>query len=397
MRERMQASPSFSNPPAIGILGGGQLGKMLLQAGIDLHLDFRVLDPSPEAPCRHIAAGFTLGDFADYETVMRFGENCDLLTIEIEHVHADALEALRDQGKTVYPSPEIIRLVQDKRKQKQFYLDHGLPTAPFTLVSGKSEVAQMVDTFPKVYKSGKAGYDGRGVQVLRSPEDLVQAFDAAGLVEDWVPFEKEIAIIVARNPQGEIDTFPAVEMVFHPVHNLVEYLISPADLPPSILSQAKAIAHSLAEKISLVGVLAVEMFVTRDHEVLINEVAPRPHNSGHHTIRACLTSQYEQHLRAILGLPLGATDLLCPAAMVNMLGAPGQNGSATYPGLAELLALPGVYPFLYGKAETRPYRKMGHITLLQQDRAALADLISRVQPLAQVYAEDHSSPEEAVR
>jgi len=375
---------SFRQDLTIGILGGGQLGRMLIQGAIDLNLKIHVLDPSAEAPARPYAHSFTQGSLTDYDTVMAFGENLDLITVEIENVNTEALAALKEQGKTVYPDPDHLKLIQDKREQKQFYEQHGLPTPPFVLVENQAEVIAHKHRLPAVNKLGKAGYDGRGVQIIRTEADLEKAFDEPGLLEDLIPFEKEIAVLVARNADGQTITYPVVEMVFHPVHNLVEYLFSPADLSVLQAVQAKELAVSVVEKMEYVGLMAVEMFFTKEGTFLINEVAPRPHNSGHHTIRACQTSQYEQHLRAILGLPLGETEQMIPAAMLNLLGEPGHTGPTHYQGMEEALALPGVYPHIYGKAETRPFRKMGHVTLLDKDPTNLQKRAREVGNLLKV-------------
>lgn len=377
---------SFYQDLRLGILGGGQLGRMLLQAGIDYNLHISVLDPSAEAPCRPYAHHFVQGSLTDYDTVYAFGKAVDVLTIEIENVNTDALLALQKEGKTVYPDPATIRMIQDKREQKQFFVKNDLPTAPFTLTQNAAEVQALVDKLPAVQKLGKAGYDGRGVQVLREAADLSKAFDAPGLVESFVPFEKEIALIVARNPQGEVRTFPLVEMVFHPEHNLVEYLMAPAQVSEEVADKARLIAERLVEKLAYVGLMAIEMFVEKEGSVIINEVAPRPHNSGHQTIKANATSQYEQHLRAILGLPLGDCAQLCPAAMVNLLGADGYTGQAIYDGIDAILAIEGVYPHIYGKAQTKPYRKMGHVTILGETHLALQEKVQKVRKSVQVIA-----------
>ncbi|MDP5171513.1 MAG: 5-(carboxyamino)imidazole ribonucleotide synthase [Bacteroidia bacterium] len=370
----------------LGVVGGGQLGRMLIQASIDFNVEIHVLDPDPEAPCKPYAHAFTQGSLDDYETVYQFGKDLDVITVEIEKVNADALATLKAEGKTVYPDPDILRMIQDKRAQKAYYQEHGLPTADFVLVNNASEVREL-GWMPAVNKLGKDGYDGRGVQILREPADFDKAFDAPGLVEKMVEFEKEIAIIVARNPQGDIKTYPLVEMVFHPEHNLVEYLYSPADVPVVQALRAREIAVDLVKSLDYVGLLAIEMFALKNGEVLINEIAPRPHNSGHHTIRACGTSQYEQHLRAILGLPLGDTTLLTPAAMVNLLGAEGHTGPAVYVGMEDALAIPGVFPHLYGKAETRPFRKMGHVTIIDRDVDQLRDKVMRVKDILKVESD----------
>lgn len=369
----------------IGIIGGGQLGRMLIQSGIDLNINFSVLDPDPQAPC-HQLAPFTCGKLTDYQTVWDFGQSCDLLTIEIENVNTRALADLEKAGKKVFPQPAIIELIQDKRKQKQFFKDHNIPTADFLLVENKQEILNHQSYLPAVNKLGREGYDGRGVQMLRNKEDLSKAFDAPGLLEKLIDFEKEIAVIVSRNEAGEIASFPAVEMVFHPEANLVEYLFSPAQLNEAVAQQAKEIAIHVIQSLGLVGLLAVEMFVTRDGYVLVNEVAPRPHNSGHQTIEANVTSQYEQHLRAIVGLPLGDTSCTAPSAMVNLLGEEGFIGLARYEGLDEVLSLSGVHVHLYGKKQTKPFRKMGHVTLVDSDLESLKKKANFVKQTLKVKA-----------
>ncbi|HYI76519.1 MAG TPA: 5-(carboxyamino)imidazole ribonucleotide synthase [Chryseolinea sp.] len=375
---------SFSNNK-IGILGGGQLGRMLIQSGIDFNIPFVILDPDPHAPCSSLAE-FSNGKLTDFDTVLKFGSACDIVTIEIENVNTAALKELVKQGKKVFPQPEIIELIQDKRTQKKFYRDNNIPTADFLLVESNADVVAQESYLPAVNKLGREGYDGRGVQILRTKEDLKKAFDAPGLLEKLVPFEKEIAVIVARNEGGEVKTFPAVEMVFHPVQNLVEYLFAPAELPQKVLERADTIAQNIVQKLKLVGILAVEMFVTPDGNVLVNEIAPRPHNSGHQTIEANGTSQYEQHLRAILNLPLGDTRLIQPSAMVNLLGEPGFEGLAKYEGINEILQLPGVHVHLYGKRLTKPFRKMGHVTIVDQDVEQLKKKANFVKQTLKVTA-----------
>ncbi|WP_461132998.1 5-(carboxyamino)imidazole ribonucleotide synthase [Spirosoma lituiforme] len=369
--------------PTIGILGGGQLGLMLLQASIDWNLRVHVLDADAEAPCRHLCTQFTQGSLTDYDTVYQFGQAVDVLTIEIERVNVDALEALEREGKRVFPQPSVIRIIQDKRLQKQFYRDHNLPTADFILTDTRADVAlldiQQPDFLPAFHKLGRDGYDGRGVQRIASVADVGKAFDAPGVLEKAVDFEKELAVIVARNERGEMQTFPTVEMVFHPELNLVEYLFAPAEISDAIDQQAQDIARRTTEAFGIVGLLAVELFLDKQGNVLINEVAPRPHNSGHHTMRANVTSQFEQHWRAILNYPLGDTTAYQPAAMVNLLGEEGHTGPAVYDGLENLLAMPGVFPFFYGKAITKPFRKMGHVTVMDHSLADLRKKVGDVQ------------------
>ncbi len=379
------ALSNYQSNVRIGILGGGQLGRMLIQSGIDFNIPFKVLDPDAAAPCASIAT-FVHGKLKDFDTVVSFGQDCDIITIEIEHVNTEALKVLQAQGKYVYPQPEVIELIQDKRKQKQFYKDAAIPTASFELVENAADVKARVKQFPVVNKLGREGYDGRGVQILRTAADIGKAFDAPGLLEELIPFEKEIAVIVARNAYGEVKTFPAVEMVFHPEQNLVEYLYAPAQVNENVRTRADDIARRIIAELGMVGLLAVEMFVTLEGEVLVNEIAPRPHNSGHQTIEANVTSQYEQHLRAILGLSLGDTSITAPSAMVNILGEPGYEGQATYQGFDALMRLPGVHVHLYGKQLTKPYRKMGHVTVVDNDPASLRKKVQIVKETLKVIS-----------
>lgn len=358
---------------------------MLIQSGMDFNIPFKVLDPDPHAPCSTISE-FVHGKLTDFETVMKFGASCEIITIEIENVNTSALKELVRQGKKVYPQPEVVELIQDKRIQKKFYQEHHIPTAEFILVENADDVSTNASFLPAVNKLGREGYDGRGVQIIETAEDVKKAFDAPGLLEKLIPFQKEIAVIVARNVSGIVQTFPAVEMVFHPVQNLVEYLFAPAELSESILSKADAIARTIIEKIQMTGILAVEMFVTREGEVLVNEIAPRPHNSGHQTIEANVTSQYEQHLRAILDLPLGDTRQILPSAMVNILGEPGFEGIARYEGMHEILKVPGVHVHLYGKRITKPFRKMGHVTIVDENTESLKQKATFVKQKLKVIA-----------
>ncbi len=358
---------------------------MLIQAGIDFNIPFAVLDPDADAPCSSIAE-FHCGKLTDYDTVMKFGSVCDIITIEIENVNTLALRDLAAKGKKVFPQPDVIELIQDKRRQKTFYRGNGIPTAQFYLTENAEAVRQHVHFLPFVNKLGREGYDGRGVQIIREKQELENAYDAPGLIEKLIDFEKEIAVIVARNSRGEVRSYPVVEMVFHPVQNLVEYLFAPAELPVETAKQADAIAREIIIRLNMTGLLAVEMFVTREGAILVNEIAPRPHNSGHHTIEANVTSQYEQHLRAILDLPLGDTSTVLSSAMVNLLGEPGYSGPARYQGFEEVLGMPGVYVHLYGKKLTKPFRKMGHVTIVEKDLAALKDKANFVKQALKVVA-----------
>nr|PZN49782.1 MAG: 5-(carboxyamino)imidazole ribonucleotide synthase [Bacteroidota bacterium] len=358
---------------------------MLIQSAVDFNISLSVLDPDPHAPCAGIS-DFHCGSITDYDTVMAFGRTCDLLTIEIENVNTDALKSLERAGKQVYPQPDIIALIQDKRTQKQFFRDHGIPTADFVLTEDREEVMAHADFLPAVHKLGRAGYDGRGVQVLRTHDDLHKSFDAPGVLEKLVDFTREISVIVARSRDGGMVSYPAVEMAFHAEQNLVEYLFSPAQLSADLQKKADSVARKVASELGIVGLLAVEMFVTNDGEVLVNEIAPRPHNSGHHTIEANVTSQYEQLLRMILNLPAGDTSVVSPSAMVNLLGEPGHSGPARYVGFEEVLALPGAHIHLYGKRLTKPFRKMGHVTIVDSDQKRLFEKANFVKQKLKVIA-----------
>ena len=371
---------------SIGVLGGGQLGRMMIQSGMDFNLDIAVMDPDPTAPCSTLVREFVSAKLTDADAVYDFGKDKDLITIEIENVSTEGLKRLKAEGKKVYPQPEIIELIQDKRKQKTFYKANRIPTADFILTENREEVKKHASFLPSVNKLGKEGYDGRGVQILKKESDLEKAFDKPGLLEELIDFEKELSVIVARNEKGEVTTFPVVELSFHPTANLVEFLFSPADIDPDIEKKAGKLAIDVIEKLDMVGLLAVELFLTKEGELLVNEIAPRTHNSGHHTIEANVTSQFEQHLRAILNLPLGNTEILIPAAMVNLLGEDGFTGEARYEGLDKVLSRRGVHIHLYGKKLTKPFRKMGHVTITHEDMATLKKEAKEIKELLKVKA-----------
>ena len=379
-------SSNFNQQVRLGIVGGGQLGRMLIQSAIDFNIDISVLDPDPHAPCKHLCDQFQVGKLTDFDTLYHFGKTCDMLTIEIENVSVPALKQLAGEGKMVYPQPEVIALIQDKRTQKQFYRDHHIPTADFVLVENRAMLSEHVSFLPAVNKLGKEGYDGRGVQILKDEPDLAKGFDAPGILEKLIDFDREISVIVARNGRGEIATFPPVELSFHPEQNLVEYLFSPAGISSDIEEKALSIARDVITKLDMIGILAVEMFVTKTGDLLVNEIAPRPHNSGHQTIEANVTSQYEQHLRSIFNLPLGDTDMLVPSAMVNLLGEEGHTGPAYYQGMEEVLALEGTHLHLYGKKLTTPFRKMGHVTITDQDTTRLKEKAKFVKDTLKIIA-----------
>ncbi len=358
----------FSTTQKIGILGGGQLGKMLCLAAANWDFKTYILDASPDYPAGQICTGFTAGDFNNYDDVLAFGLDKDILTIEIEHVNTDALRELERLGKVVHPSPRALDIIKDKGLQKEFYREHGIPTARFEIFENEKKLKKAVESgkwqLPLVQKTRTAGYDGRGVAILRTAEDLEQKLlPGACLAEALAPIQTELAVVAARNAADEVAVFPPVEMDFHPEANLVEFLLCPARVSPLVLAEAEALAEKVIRTFDICGLLAVEMFLTKDGQLLVNEVAPRPHNSGHHTIDSAATSQFQQHLRAICNLPLGATEQLAPAVMLNLLGEPGHKGPVFYEGVEDCLALGGVHVHLYGKALTSPFRKMGHATI----------------------------------
>lgn len=359
----MTKNNTYGRGSRVGMIGGGQLGRMFIQSAIDFNVEVHVLDPDAQAPCKYIAHSFTEGSLHDYETVLRFGEDKDVLTVEIENINIEALEALEKIGKKVFPQPNVLSIIKDKGIQKEFYSNHDIPTAPFRLIQSDDELNKNVDFLPFVQKMRTGGYDGKGVQVIKTIDDLTKGFKAPSVLEQLIDFEKEISVIVARNEAGQTTTFPAVECEFNPEANLVELLFSPADISNQVEKNAQDLAKSVIEKLDMIGILAVEMFLTKDGELLVNEIAPRPHNSGHHTIECNVTSQFEQHLRSILNLPLGSTRIIQAGAMINLLGEKGFEGKAVYEGLENYLKLPGVHPHLYGKTHTKPYRKMGHVTV----------------------------------
>jgi 5-(carboxyamino)imidazole ribonucleotide synthase len=370
----------------LGILGGGQLGRMLIQEAINYNLSTFVLDPDPDAPCKNIANKFVCGSITDFDTVYEFGKKADIITIEIEKVNIEALEQLEKEGKQVFPQARVIRLIQDKGIQKQFFKENDIPTAPFQLVNHKSDLTSGQFPFPYILKQRRDGYDGKGVMKISNMQDVENAFDAPSLIEELVDFDKEIAVIVSRNANGEAKTFPMVEMEFNAEANLVEFLISPSTFPAAIQQRAEEIAVQIAAALNITGILAVEMFVTKHGDILVNELAPRPHNSGHHTIEGNYVSQFEQHLRSIFNLPLGDTRAISNAVMINLLGEKGHEGLAKYDGLEKIMAIEGVYVHLYGKKYTKPFRKMGHITVVDQNRDHAVEKARYVQQTLKVVS-----------
>lgn len=381
----------FSSTFKLGILGGGQLGKMLLYNTRKFDIYTCVLDDSKEAPCNIACDEFHLGDLMDYDAVFNFGKQVDVLTIEIENVNVDALEALEKEGITVYPASKTLRTIQNKATQKLFYVDNDLPTAPFTRFAYVSEIEDAITNgglqFPFVWKAARFGYDGNGVKVVRQLSDLEHLPKGECIAEALVPFKNELAVIVARNASGDIKTFPVVEMEFHPEANQVEYVICPARIPEDVAHKAREVALNVSKAFNHVGLLAVEMFQTEDDDILINEVAPRPHNSGHQTIEASYTSQFEQHLRAILNLPLGRTDSKVGGVMVNLVGAEGHTGNVVYQNIDTIMSMDGVTPHIYGKKQTRPFRKMGHVTIVDEDINEARRIAEKVKTSIRVISE----------
>ena len=367
----------------LGILGGGQLGRMFIQEAINYNIHVSILDPASNAPCADSAHDFVIGDFNDFDTVLNFGRNMDVVTIEIEHVNVTALYELERLGVKVFPQPKVIELIQDKGLQKEFYQTNNIASSSYQLID--REVT--ADDLPIVQKLRKGGYDGRGVVVLKEENDLASSFkNAPTVLEKLVDIQKEISVIVARNEAGEIKTFPTVELEFNSEVNLVEFIFSPASVSEKVESEAQGLAKAIADKLDIVGLLAVEMFLTKTGKVLVNEIAPRTHNSGHQSIEGNITSQFEQHLRSIINLPLGDTSITQPAVMVNLLGEPNMSGSVIYEGIEELLATPGAYLHLYGKSSTKPFRKMGHFTVLNPQLNEAKIVARRLKNVVKVVA-----------
>jgi 5-(carboxyamino)imidazole ribonucleotide synthase len=375
----------FSSDFKLGILGGGQLGKMLLAETRKFDIQTYILDPSSEAPSQFGATKFFRGDLMDFETVYQFGKLVNLLTIEIENVNLDALDKLEAEGLPVFPSPRTLRLIQNKGKQKDFYLENDIPTSKHLRFVDLNDLKKSLEEnkleFPFVWKCSQFGYDGNGVKIVRSTLDLIHLPEVECIAEEMVPFKNELAVIVVRSTSGEIKTYPVVEMEFHPEANQVEYVICPARIPTAVAERAQKIALHVSEKFNHVGLLAVEMFQTQEDKILVNEVAPRPHNSGHYSIEASYTSQFENHIRAILDLPLGNTNSKVAGIMVNLVGEEGHSGPVIYKNIDKIMAIDGVTPHIYGKRETRPFRKMGHVTIVNEDvkkARAIAEEVKRM-------------------
>ena len=380
----------YSSDFKLGVLGGGQLGRMLLAETQKLDIHTSILESNKKAPCAEICNRFVVGDLLDFDTVYEFGKTVDLLTIEIENINLDALDKLEVEGLTIYPKPKDLRIIQSKARQKNFYIDHQIPTVAFSHYAYFEELKHSYENniinFPFVWKAARFGYDGNGVKIVRNIEDLENLPNVECITEKLIPFKNELAVIVARNAAGEVKTYPVVEMEFHPEANQVEYVICPARIDFKVAEKARELALKVVSAFDFVGLLAVEMFQTIDDKILVNEVAPRPHNSGHYSIEASYTNQFEQHLRSILNLPLGNTDNKVAGIMVNLVGEEGFSGDVIYQNIEEILKIDGVTPHIYGKKETRPFRKMGHVTIVNTDIDIARAIAQKVKEIIRVIS-----------
>ncbi len=362
-----------------GILGGGQLGRMLLQAAANYPVETFVMENDPACPAAHLCHHFTTGDIRNFDDVYNFGKGLDVLTIEIESVNEDALEKLESEGVVVYPRPAALRIIKDKILQKQFYQEHQIPTSPFIITKNLEDLKQHESFLPAVHKLAKGGYDGRGVQILNKNADIPLGFNAPAILEKMVQIKKEVAVMIAVSASGETAMYAPVDMVFDTRLNLLSHQLSPAELPEKVFWKAEAIALKVVKELKSPGIFAVELFTDLDDKVWVNETAPRVHNSGHHSIEACYSSQFDMLWRILLDYPLGNTDHILPAAIVNVLGAEGFSGPAYYEGLAEILSMDNVFVHLYGKTHTKPGRKMGHITILSSEKQELLHKANQIK------------------
>ena len=371
-----------------GILGGGQLGRMLLQAAANYPVETFVMENDPACPAGHLCHHFTKGDITNFDDVYNFGKGLDALTIEIESVNADALLQLENEGVKIYPKPAALQIIKNKILQKQFYKDNEIPASDFIITQNTNDLHRHIEFLPAVHKMGVGGYDGRGVQLIHSKEDIAKGFDQPAVLEKMISIKKEIAIIIAVNDKKETAMYPSVDMIFDNRLNILEYQISPADLPDKVLWKAEAIARKVVNDLDSPGIFAVELFIDINDNVFVNETAPRVHNSGHHTIESNYSSQFDMLWRIILGYPLGNTAAILPAAIVNLLGAEGNNGEAIYEGLHEILLIDNIFVHIYGKKETRPGRKMGHITILSREKQELIHQANRIKQTVKVVAKN---------
>ena len=380
----------FSSKFKLGILGGGQLGKMLLYDAKRYDLHTKVMDSNFEVPCARLADEFILGDITNYDDVINFGNKVDIITVEIEKINTDALLFLEKKGKKIFPSAVTLKIIQNKTQQKEFYQKNNLPTSRFKNYSNIDELKSNFEKdnfkFPFVWKSSRFGYDGKGVKIIKKFDDLNFSYDEECLIEEKISIKKELSVIVARNIDGEMKCFPVVEMEFNDKSNLVEYVMCPANISSDIESRAIEIAMKASEKFNMVGLLAVELFLDVNDKIIINEVAPRPHNSGHHTIECCITSQFDQHIRSILNLPLGETQILIPGIMVNLIGENKVEGNVVYQNINDIFEIPGVFIHIYGKKKSRLDRKMGHITIVNKDISKAIEIGKKIKKKIKVIS-----------
>lgn len=362
-----------------GILGGGQLGRMLLQEAANYPVEVSVMEKDPSCPSAKLCHHFIPGDITNYDDVIRFGEGLDVITIEIENVNVEALFELEKRGCRIIPKPHALRTIKNKIIQKEFYTEHQIPTASYKVLQNREELKNNIDFLPAVHKLATGGYDGKGVQIIKKQEDIPLGFDAPAVLEKMISIEKEIAIIVAVAENGKTAIYPPVEMFFDPVLNLLDLQLCPASIPEKTLWKAEAIALTVARKLDSPGIFAIEMFVDREGNVWVNETAPRVHNSGHHTIESHYSSQFDMLWRIILNYPLGNTAMIMSSMMVNLLGAEGFAGKTQYDGLEEILSIPDVFVHLYGKTDTKPGRKMGHATIISNEKQELIHQANRIK------------------
>ena len=386
LNDLLSSQHNHSTMLRVGILGGGQLGRMLLQAGANYPVETHVLENDKQCPAAHLCHHFSLGDIRSFDDVYKFGKGLDAITIEIESVNEQALEKLEAEGVKIYPRPATLKIIKNKISQKEFYRQQEIPTSPFILTNGLDDLRKNIDFIPAVHKIGMGGYDGRGVQMIRSERDVEKGFDAPSVLEKIVDIKKEISHIIAINEKGEAAIYPPVDMVFDPDLHLLDYQISPADLPQQTIWKTEAIAIKTVKAFKSPGIFAVELFVDKKGDVFVNETAPRVHNSGHHTIEASYCSQFDMLWRIILNYPLGNTDHIIPAAIVNILGSEGYQGEAHYEGLNEVLQMDDVVVHIYGKKQTKPGRKMGHATILSQDKTDLVRKAHKIKDALKVIS-----------
>lgn len=362
-----------------GILGGGQLGRMLLQEAVNYPVETYVMENDASCPAAHLCHHFVLGDITNFDDVYEFGKHLDVLTIEIESVNEAALEKLESEGVKIYPNPKALKTIKNKILQKQFYQEHLIPSSAFLITQGLKDLNQHADFLPAVHKLAEGGYDGRGVQIIKEKEDIGKGFDAPAILEKMVNIKKEIAVMIAVNQSGQTAIYAPVDMVFDPHLNALSHQLSPANLPEKVLWTVEAVALRVVKELKSPGIFAVELFIDFDDKVWVNETAPRVHNSGHHSIEACYSSQFDMLWRVLLDYPLGNTDAIMPAAIVNILGSENANGPAQYQGLHEILAMDNVFVHIYGKKQTKPGRKMGHITIMSNEKQELLHKINQIK------------------